>query len=270
MTPITVSAITIYPVKSTAGISTDKAGVVPEGLSFDRRWAVADTDNQVITAREYPRLLAIHTVITGDTLRIMIPGFPDITVPLQPVHMNLIPVNIFGTVVHGNQLNETADAYVSAFLGIPCRLVFQDEGCERLMKPVYGGRITDTVSYADSAPIMLVSSHTLEELNGKLPEPVSMQRFRPNIVVTGCGPDEEDDWKMIQIGELIFDVNEKCKRCVMTTIDPATGERKKNQEPLRTLATYKPHIRGGVSFGVTLIPRSSGFISTGDPVTVLK
>ena len=270
MDQITISDIFIYPVKSTGGLSREEVSVYEEGLEYDRRWAIADARNNVLTAREYPLMFAIHAVMINYTLEITVPGYSPFTIPLQPDHKTLVPVMLFDTPVNGNHLSETADRILSDYLGVDCRLIFMDNGCERIMKPLYGGGAASKVSYADTAPILLVSAESLHELNSKLPEKIGMQHFRPNIVATGCEPNEEDGWKLIRIGDVLFDVNERCKRCVMTTIDPVTAARNKNQEPLRTLATYKRHARGGVSFGVTLIPRSPGAIRLGDQIDVVN
>jgi uncharacterized protein YcbX len=93
-----------------------------------------------------------------------------------------------------------------------------------------------------------------------------MNRFRPNLVVTGDRPYEEDDWRDIQIGDIPMQVVKPCGRCVVTTTDQSTGIR--GQEPLRTLATYRK--RGGdVMFGQNLVHRNSGQLRVGDPVRIL-
>jgi len=270
MDHITISDIFIYPVKSTGGLLCKTATVYKEGLAYDRRWAIVDAEMNILTAREHPELFAIQTSFTKSTLDIHIPGSAPVAVPLRPDVKNLIAVKIFDTPVSGNHVSLTADKLMSDYLGVPCQLIFMDEDCERIMKPIYGGGPEDKVSYADSAPIMLVSDGSLQELNSRLAFRIGMQNFRPNIVVSGCNAYEEDGWKVIKIGEVVFDINEKCRRCVMTTIDPDTGLRNNDQEPLRTLATYKRHSRGGVSFGVTLIPRNTGTIRQGDHIEIVE
>ena len=65
-----------------------------------------------------------------------------------------------------------------------------------------------------------------------------MNRFRPNIVVSGAEAFAEDDWKTIRVGDASFRSTKPCARCVITTIDQARGEFD-GKEPLRTLATYR-------------------------------
>lgn len=264
-----LSGIYIYPIKSTAGIEVPESRVVAEGLTYDRRWAVIDKTNAIVTPRECPRLLGIQTGITEQGLQIMIPGQPSITIPFTPHSKQLLPVTIFNNPVYGNHISRV-DALLSAYLEMDCRLICMDEECIRYMLPIYGGGEADRVSYADSAPLLLVSTASLDDLNDRLSGKIGMKNFRPNLVVAGCGADEEDRWKKLQIGEVVFDVCEACKRCVVTTIDPQTRERSTDQEPLRTLATYKRHLRGGVRFGVNLIPRNSGIVRQGDEIKIIE
>jgi MOSC domain-containing protein len=90
-----------------------------------------------------------------------------------------------------------------------------------------------------------------------------MNRFRPNLVVAGCEPYEEDTWRAIRIGETAMQVVKPCDRCVITTTDQLTGDRGK--EPLRTLATYR-NVDGKVLFGQNLVHQGTGRLSVGDLV----
>ena len=267
--PKILSGINIYPIKSTAGIALTESHVAAEGLRYDRRWAVIDETNAIITPRECPHLLGIQTDIMEEGLHIMIPSQSPVTIPFTPNNKQVLPATLFGNPVHGNHTSQ-ADALLSAYLDIDCRLIFMNESCPRYMLPIYGGGDADRVSYADSAPLLLISMATLDALNERLPDQIGMKNFRPNMVVAGCSADEEDGWKRLQIGEVVFDVSEACKRCVVTTIDPLTQQQSVNQEPLRTLATYKKHPRGGVRFGVNLIPRNEGVVRCGDEIKIIQ
>jgi uncharacterized protein YcbX len=122
------------------------------------------------------------------------------------------------------------------------------------------------VSFADAFPFLLTSEESLRDLNQRLPQPLPMNRFRPNLVVTGDRPYEEDDWRDIQIGDIPMQVVKPCGRCVVTTTDQSTGIR--GQEPLRTLATYRKR-SGDAMFGQNLVHRNSGQLRVGDPVRIL-
>jgi hypothetical protein len=97
-----------------------------------------------------------------------------------------------------------------------------------------------------------------------------MRRFRPNLGIDGDLPYAEDDWRRIRVGEVEFEGVKNCSRCVFTTIDPDTGEKSPDMEPLRTLSSYRRRPEGGVYFGQNLIPRGAGVIRVGDSVTVLE
>jgi hypothetical protein len=114
---------------------------------------------------------------------------------------------------------------------------------------------------------LLLSEASLEGLNRRLSLPVPMDRFRPNIVVSGCPAHAEDGWRKVRIGSVDFRVVKPCARCVITTTDQETGDR--SAEPLRTLATYR--VRDSqVLFGQNLIHGGRGSMRVGDPVVVLS
>jgi len=106
------------------------------------------------------------------------------------------------------------------------------------------------------------------DLNNRLDKAVSMKRFRPNLVVDCEVPYAEDDWQMIAVGKCEFEVAWSCSRCLLTTVDPATGERDAGRQPLATLKSYR-NAPDGPLFGSNLIPRRLGRISVGDPVRLL-
>jgi uncharacterized protein len=96
---------------------------------------------------------------------------------------------------------------------------------------------------------------------------VPMNRFRPNVVVTGYEPWAEDRWRRIRIGPVWFRVAKPCGRCVVTTTDQLTGER--GRQPLRMLAARR-RFGHAMVFGQNLIPDSPGLIRVGDPVEIIE
>jgi uncharacterized protein YcbX len=136
---------------------------------------------------------------------------------------------------------------------------------QRLVDPNYAGG-NQIVSFADGYPFLLISEASLEDLNSRLKVPLEMERFRPNFVVQGCLPYQEDGWNFIRIGEIKFQIVKPCSRCVITTIDPVDGST--DREPLRTLAIYR-HSEGKVYFGQNLIHESAGSVEVGMEVEIL-
>ena len=124
------------------------------------------------------------------------------------------------------------------------------------------------VSFADGYPQLLIGTASLEDLNSRLDKPVAMGRFRPNIVVTTREPFVEDTWQRVRIGDCEFDVVKRCARCVFTTVDPDTGVKNADGEPLKTLRGFRlDRAERGVLFGVNLVPRSTGRLEAGQGLT---
>jgi len=264
----TLSALHIYPLKSCAPRTLDAAVVEARGLAYDRRWMVVDASGKFLTGRQYPRLTLISAVPDGDALRLDAPGMPALRIEPPQASDPRIDTAVWGARVTPQLAAAAAHAWISAFLGVPCRVVYMDAGCVRAVKAKYDGGYGDLVSLADSFPLLLISQAALDQLNGKLAQPLPMPRFRPNLVVADTAPHAEDTWKRIRIGGIEFDVVKPCTRCVFTTIDFERGTHDPSGEPLRTLATYR-RTPEGVTFGQYLISRQLGTLRLGDAVDVV-
>ena len=265
-----LSSIHIYPLKSCAPLALEHAQVEARGLARDRRWMAIDADGNFMTGRDHPRLTLIRALPDGDALQLDAPGMPTLHL-LPPAHAARIETAVWGARVTPQLASAQAQAWISAFLGAPCRLVHMDAACTRAVKAKYEGRYGedgDEVSLADGFPLLLISQAALDQLNGKLARPVPMLRFRPNLVVAGTQAHAEDGWKRIRVGAVEFDVVKPCSRCVFTTVDFERGERDPSGEPLRTLIGYR-RSDDGVTFGQNLIPRGTGILRVGDVVQVL-
>ncbi len=265
---ITVSSINIYPLKSTKGTSLQKSAISNRGLQYDRRWVIIDSQNQAITARDFPQLLDISSLINGASLRLFYKDKLIGELSIKEKVGDLINLSIFSEGTSGLVKNQSLNTWFSEFLHVSCKVVYMREGDIRPVAAKRGGKPGDEVSYADECPILLIGDASLNDLNSRLGEKLSMDRFRPNIVVSGCAPYEEEKWATITIGDTEYEINQTCKRCVFITIDPMSKEKHERQEPLRTLATYKQRPGGGVIFGVHLIPRKLGTINLNDQVFV--
>ena len=268
MPSIQLSGMSTYPLKSGGSIALNSATVSGKGLPYDRHWGLIDASNKMITGRAYPQLLDLQPKLTEEYLEISVKRKNSIRIPLQFQGRTIHGLGFFSRQVDGVLLETEIDQWFSDYLGFPCRLVFSNDQIRRNMLTKHGGREGDLLAFPDQAPLLLLSEASLADLNQRLEHPVSMQNFRPNLVIRGCDAYAEDTWKVIQIGELQFDVVQACKRCVFVTIDPIT--KVKGKEPLKTLATYKKDADGEVVFGVHLIPRTFGNIQINDPIKILK
>ncbi|MEN8760855.1 MAG: MOSC domain-containing protein [Thiogranum sp.] len=263
-----VTEINIYPIKSTRRIALRQSQVLPRGLPLDRRWMLVDADGRFITARQFPALAMVQTAVRDDVVQVSVAGRPMLQLPLQPADGRITSVTVWRDVCDAVPAGAEADAWFSGYLGIPCRLVQMTDNLVRAVDPDYG-QAGDEVSFADGFPLLLISEASLADLNRRLHTPVSMRRFRPNLVVDGEVAYQEDQWRRLRVGEVEFAGVKNCSRCVFTTIDPDTGVKDPHKEPLRTLASYRRQAQGGVYFGQNLIPRSGGVIHVGDRVDIL-
>ena len=264
-----VTELNIYPVKSTRRIALSESEVLPRGLPWDRRWMLVDASGKFITGRQHPRLATVQTEIGDNVLHIHAAGHDSLSLPLVPRERRVVEVTVWKDSVDALLAGSEADAWFSDFLGLDCRLVQMTDDISRGVNPDYG-RAGDQVSFADGFPLLLISEASLTDLNSRLDQPVEMRRFRPNLVIDGERPYAEDDWRRIRVGAVEFEGVKNCSRCVFTTIDPDTGEKSPDMEPLRTLSSYRRRPEGGVYFGQNLIPRGAGVIRVGDSVTVLE
>jgi uncharacterized protein YcbX len=270
-----LQSIHVHPVKAFRAVAVREAVVEPWGLTGDRRWALVDDGGKVVTQRQQPRLaLAAAELLPGGGIRVSAPGTDPLTVPV-PRPAGTIPVEIFGEKVEGVPAEDpAAHAWCSAYLGAVTRLVHMDDPARRRpVDPEYG-LPGETVTFADGFPLLLTSEASLDALNSLIAQgthpaegPLPMDRFRPNVVVTGSPAWAEDGWRRIAVGDVAFRVAKLCGRCVVTTTDQDTAVR--GREPLRSLGRHR-HIDGKLAFGQNLVPLSRGTIRVGDPVTVLE
>lgn len=264
-----LSELNIYPVKSLKGISLETAVVEDRGLQYDRRWMIVDAERQFITQREVPRMATVTIEVGPGGLAASRNG-DKIDVSADSGTGETAYVQVWGSSVKGAFYPPSVDQWFSEALGVKCRLVSMPESTKRIVSPNFAVRkFKDTVSFADGYPFLLIGEGSLADLNSRLESPVPMNRFRPNFVVAGSGPFEEDTWKRVRIGATEFHVVKPCARCVITTVDQAAGE-KNGKEPLKTLSEYRNR-NGNVLFGQNLIAETAGGrVYVGDEVEVIE
>jgi uncharacterized protein len=257
----------IHPLKSTRGLALSRATVEPLGLEHDRRWMLVRPNGSFITGRECPSLVLVSAVPHEKGLRLSAPELPELEVPQPPADAPRLDVTIWRDRCSAARAGQAADRWLSRFLGEPVALVHVDARMERPVDPSYAAP-EDRVGFADAFPLLLLSRASLEELNRRLPRPVAVEHFRPNLVLEGCEPFAEDAWRRLRVGSVELEVVKPCARCVFTTVDPRTGVKAADGEPLRTLATFRRR-EGRVLFGQNAVVRRPGTIQVGDAVEVL-
>jgi len=260
---VTLTGLFVYPLKSAAGVALPRCRVGARGLELDRRWMVVDDRGEFQTQRLCPRLALVRVALAGDSAALSAPGMPELVLDRPEGSAGRRPVRIWRDTVMAAPLGAGPAAWMSEHLGVACEVVYLPGDATRVVEEGYQPR--RQVSFADGFPFLLLSEASLADLNARLERPMPMNRFRPNLVVTGCAPFAEDSWREVRIGALRFAVVKPCARCVITTTDQATGER--GREPLATLASYRR--RGDtVLFGQNLIHLDEGWLAVGDAVSV--
>ncbi len=273
-----LSGLFIYPVKSLRGFAVATADVDPLGLAGDRRFLVVDEQGRHLTQRPLPRMALIATALTARDLVLRTDDAGEIAVPLHAdpsaPPLTLRTVSVWKSEgLLAEDCGPDASHFLSSFLGVTCHLVRIGEKFRRPVLNPQRATPDDVVHFGDAYPFLVTSEASLADLNDRIvargEEPVPMDRFRPNLVVTGCGAFAEDTWPRVRIGEIVFRAGGPCSRCIMTTTDQHSGERT-SKEPLRTLASYRrdAHEPSDVNFGQNLIHETkSGRLRVGDPVT---
>lgn len=253
----------VHPLKSGRGVRHGRAFAGQAGLLGDRSWMLTTPQGEFITARSHPMLTQVRVTMIPGALLLQAPGMP-LRAAISAVYTQPVPTSVWGDDFAAWHGDVTVDAWFSEFLGQPCQLLFIGEAPQRQQKTQAA-----PLGFADGYPYLLAGEGSLADLNGQLATPVSMRHFRPNLVIAGSGPYEEDDWTVIRIGPVVFDVAKPCTRCVLTTVDPATGQPAADQEPLATLMRTR-QFDDGVRFGQNLAARNEGLLEVGMEVEVLE
>ena len=263
---LTLSEINIYPIKSLGGISLQSSEVEERGLKYDRRWVLVDDTNTFFTQRDFPEMALIKVEIESDGLHLQHKrkNIEHLKVPFVFDHSKKDKVVIWDDTVEGQFYNNQIDDWFSEILGIKCHLVKMHESTKRRVDESYVEN--KIVSFADGYPFLIIGQASLDDLNSKMEFPLSMNRFRTNFVFTDGTPFEEDNWKMVKIGEVIFRAVKPCARCVITTTDQETAQRA--HEPLLTLSKYRK-FDNKVLFGMNLVCESTGQVKVGDKIKLL-
>lgn len=267
-----LTEIIIYPIKSLGGISLKKAVVENRGLQYDRRWMLVDESNKFLTQREFPKMATVSVEILKNGLDVSSDG-KSLEIPFETNANETASVKIWSSRCRAKVYEKSINDWFSDVLETECKLVLMPEETMRRVNYFYAVHKDDAVSFADGYPVLLIGEESLTDLNSRLNASVQMNRFRPNLVVSGADAFAEDGWKQIKIGDAVFHVVKPCGRCVMTTIDQSNGV-KQGTEPLKTLASYripKRSIKKKILFGQNLIVENVGAIlNVGDEIEVIE
>ncbi len=262
----TLSQIYVYPVKSLAGIQVNQWPVEKTGLRYDRKWMLIDDNGQFLSQRRLPRMALIKTRIADDWLTLSAPGQEDIMLPLHNDDGDDITVGIWDDTCLAKTVNDHIDAWLCRFLDCACRLVYFPDDHVRKVDPRYATE-NDQTAFSDGFPFLIVSESSLRALNQAMNRDMSMVRFRPNLVISGCDSYAEDSWRQIMINGITFRLPKPCSRCMIPNINPESAI--SGKEPLSTLSRLRLW-QNKVYFGQNALHDSNGILSIGDDVEIIE
>lgn len=233
----TIASLHCYPLKSARGVDLAEAQLTPAGIAHDRQWMLVTPEGRFITQRELPRLALVRPVLTDGELALWGPG-------MQPLRLTLgepqrrMPVQIWKDECPGLDEGDAAAQWLQQVLQRDCRLVRFDPRHRRLSSRNWTGSVEAENRFSDGFPLLVISRASLADLNSRLDKPLPMNRFRPNIVLEGIGPYEEDQIDELHGDGIRLRIVKPCTRCRITTTDQDTGQ-VDGEEPLRTLKSYR-------------------------------
>ena len=277
MSTSAVSELYCYPIKSARGMSVPDWFVGRMGFAFDRQWMVVDDRGMFVAQRQdsgmgvgIRSMSLIHTSVKGPDLVCIAPNIETFRTPLVGVDGEVVATQVWKTECMGIDQGDKAAHWFTEFLSR------ERPGQYRLVRmpddPNMGHRNAKRgnahVGYADADTFLIISQASFDDLNSRMNQALPPNRFRPNIVVSGCDPFAEDKWAEIRIGNVCFIGTKECVRCPITTQNQDTTERGK--EPLATLATYRRVPDEGVIFGMNFIHKGTGIIAIGNEVEIRK
>jgi hypothetical protein len=255
-----IASLHVHPVKSCAGVALPEALLVETGLDLDRAWMVVDAFGDMLTQRELPRMALVRPEFRADELVLRAPGMLALHLRTDVVE-EPTRVQVWDDEVKAFDMGALAAQWFSDFLGHRVRLARFDPAGRRLADRAWTGGADAETAFADGFPLLVANQASLDDLNRRLAQaghaPVTIERFRPNLVLDGLEAYDED-----HVDELRFDTGDAavrlklvkpCVRCSIPNVDPATGV----PAPAvgEQLAAYRadPRMKGGITFGMNAI-----------------
>lgn len=255
-----IERLFVYPVKSCAGVELKEAVLTETGFDLDRAWMVVDEHGEFMTQRELPRMALIRPQLKILEVVLRAPGMLALHLQIDTVE-EPVRVRLWDTEVPAFDMGDVAAQWFSDFLGRKLRLVRFDPEHRRLSNTKWTGGVEAANQFSDGYPVLVTSTASLDGLNEKLVAAghgaVAMERFRPNIVLSGLQAHDEDRLGDMRIaaegGDVVLRPVKPCARCPIPNVDPATGET--NPVVTDTLQGYRRNdlVGGAPTFGMNLI-----------------
>lgn len=262
---VTITQLITYPVKSCAGIQLERSAIDYRGLQWDRQWVVVDELGQMLTQRTLPQMVLVQPSLSDQYLHLNAPHMPELRLSLARPHIPATRVQVWDDVTWGADQGESAADWWGQYLQQPCRLLRVHTQAQRGLNQTWvrkwlqvdavpaqtAGLAQTTFGFADGFPFLICNEASLTELNALITEqgdvPVSMDRFRPNIVIQGLEAYDEDHLLSVGNTSLQFAKLKNCTRCPMPNVDPSNGVM--GLQPALALRDSRRTIEG-ITFGV--------------------
>jgi hypothetical protein len=242
-----LAALFLYPVKSTRGIALTSARIAATGFEWDRRWMIVDENALFITQRTHPDLARVVPQITPEALVLRAPGRADLLVPFASEGPPLA-VRVWRSDCVALEEGPDAHEWLSGFLGQSVRLVKVSSGMGRVANPEYAKFGPAPINFPDGYPFLVCNAASLADLNTRLPQPMRMECFRPNLVLEGLTPWAEDAIETLTFAGVTLRFVKPCTRCVIPSRDFQTGENAVNPMPVLRKFRWSRPLKG-VVFG---------------------
>lgn len=266
---IRLTAISIYPVKACRRVELARAHLGATGLAGDRGWMVIRPDGRFLSQRTHPALARLVPRLAGEDLELGCDGLPPLVVRADSAGERR-EVTVWEDRMLAADAGDAAAAWLARALGEPVRLVRRVAETVRFANRAWVGERDVPVSFADAYPLLVCMRASLATLNERLPSPVPMERFRPNLVVDGLAPFAEDGIRALRIGAVVLRLVKPCTRCTVPAVDQDTGRPGTDPAPALRQFRFDKALRG-VTFGVNAVAEAApgATLEVGAPVEPL-
>jgi uncharacterized protein len=271
-----IAQLFIHPIKSCGAIDVRQAALIDTGFEYDREWMVVDGHGEFVSQRELPRMALVQPTLRAHDMVLRAPGMLALHLQLDAVE-RACRVRVWDDEVDAFDMGDLAAQWFSDFLGQPLRLARFDPDARRLASARWTGAIEARTAFSDGFPLLVTSTASLDELNRRLTAAgqgaVTMQRFRPNIVLDGL-PDAhgEDFIDALTIdsadGPVVVKLVKPCGRCTIPDVDPATAAQGHAVSDAMQAYRAEPRIDGALAFGqnAVIVSGMGCRLRAGDPV----
>lgn len=266
-----IARLFVYPVKSCAGIEVQEAVLTETGLDLDRAWMVVDAAGEFVSQREQPRLALVTPQFRRSELVLRAPGMLALHLALDGVEQPA-RVRVWDDEVAAYDMGDIAAQWFTDFLslsdqGLPTaqapkfRLARFDPEHKRLSSMKWTAGVEALNQFSDGFPLTVLGQASLDEFNTRLQAAghaaVGVERFRPNIVLSGLQAHDEDRLGEMQVGTdngpAVLKPVKPCPRCPIPNIDPATAHSSPAVGDTLQLYRQDARLNGAVTFGMNAI-----------------